>query len=146
MGDPEVTDAAFQRLWTKYAALPNYDKAQWTAAFNEIWETAAGRPESDVLKLSGERFPVQSKEGQPKSVPWAMVAGHEAQAQKNHYDTLKRLAERAGLDPQELWCVVHDQPFAHAPRREWCDAWLSGINDLRIALVRAVYAAQGESQ
>ncbi len=32
-------DAAFQHLWTKYAALPNYDKAEWTMAFNEIWSS-----------------------------------------------------------------------------------------------------------
>lgn len=31
------SDAAFQRLWTKYAALPEYVKDEWTAAFNEIW-------------------------------------------------------------------------------------------------------------
>jgi hypothetical protein len=38
-------DAAFQRLWTKYAALPEYVKDDWTAAYNEIWHGGSGHPE-----------------------------------------------------------------------------------------------------
>jgi hypothetical protein len=38
------SDAAFQRLWTKYAALPEYVKAEWTAAFNELWGPSDASP------------------------------------------------------------------------------------------------------
>jgi hypothetical protein len=44
----------------------------------------------------------------PRSVPWEMVAPHEAQAQYNHGQTLERLAERGGLSPMELACVLAD--------------------------------------
>jgi len=106
----------------------------------------APREPSDVLRFSGDRFPLQTAEGKPKSVPWVMVAPHEKQAQANHSQSLKRLAERHGLDPQELWCVVHDRPWDRRATPEQCDAWLSGINDLRFALVVAAQAEQAQSQ
>lgn len=42
----------------------------------------------------------------PRSVPWEIVAPHEAQAKKNHDQTLKRLAQRGGLSPEELVAVL----------------------------------------
>lgn len=42
----------------------------------------------------------------PRSVPWGFVAPHEDQALINHSQTLERLAERSGLDPLELLCVL----------------------------------------
>lgn len=37
----------------------------------------------------------------PRSVLYALVAGHEAQAQRNHSQTLERLAQRAVGVPKE---------------------------------------------
>jgi len=42
----------------------------------------------------------------PTSVPWGLVAPHEAQAQKNHSQSLERLNQRGGLDPIELVAVL----------------------------------------
>lgn len=47
--------------------------------------------------------------GCPRSVPWAFVAPHEAQARMNHDQTLERLAERGGLSPSELVAVVRGE-------------------------------------
>ena len=47
----------------------------------------------------------------PKSVLWTLVKDHQDQAQSNHSQSLERLAERGGLSPKELWCVVHDKKF-----------------------------------
>jgi len=47
----------------------------------------------------------------PDTVPWSLVGGHEEQAQRNHSQTLTRLAERGGLSPEELYGVVHDLPW-----------------------------------
>lgn len=47
----------------------------------------------------------------PRSVPWALVSEHGEQAKLNHSQTLERLAERGGLSPLELWCVVHDKKW-----------------------------------
>lgn len=64
-----------------------------------------------------KRFPVlwpygrqdiqQLKElGCPSSVPWGLVAPHEAQAKRNHDQTLEQLAVRGGLCPRELYAVL----------------------------------------
>lgn len=48
----------------------------------------------------------------PESVPWSFVEKHEAQALRNHYQTLKRLNERGGLSPVELWHVVQGRDWS----------------------------------
>lgn len=45
-------------------------------------------------------------------LPWEAIALHEAQAQKNHGQTLKRLAERGGLNFSEACSVMEDRPWA----------------------------------
>ena len=47
----------------------------------------------------------------PPDVPWALVARHVVQAQRNHSQTLERLAERGGLGPSELVAVIEDRPW-----------------------------------
>lgn len=44
------------------------------------------------------------------TVPWAMVAHREDRAMANHGQTLRRLAERGGLDPYELILLLDDKP------------------------------------
>lgn len=57
-------------------------------------------------------FPIMAHNGmKASSVPWALVAPHEGQAQKNHYQSLERLAQRGGLSHSELCAVLED--------REW---------------------------
>ena len=46
----------------------------------------------------------------PTQIPWAFIAPHEKQAQRNHSQHLKVLAEHGGLDPHEIVCVVTSQP------------------------------------
>ncbi len=45
----------------------------------------------------------------PKSISWNLIEPHRNHAEKNHGQTLERLAERGGLDPVELWCVINDR-------------------------------------
>ena len=65
----------------------------------------------------------------PRSVPWDLVKDHESQAQSNHSQSLEHLAERGGLSPKELWCVVHDKKFYDV--RDMTEAkaieWLRGV-------------------
>lgn len=49
--------------------------------------------------------------GCPRSVPWAFVAPHEAQARANHDQTLERLAQRGGLSPSELVAIVRGEGY-----------------------------------
>jgi hypothetical protein len=77
--------------------------------------------------MSGRRFPIM---GGP-SVPWELVAPYEVQAKQNHDQTLERLAERGGLAPNELWCVVKGLPWRvvrevpEASALAWLKGWLS---------------------
>lgn len=70
-----------------------------------------------------ELFPIM---GGP-AIPWAMIAPHEAQAQLNHYQTLRRLAERGGLSPCEAVAVLED--------RRWHE--MTDARDRLVALVKA---------
>jgi hypothetical protein len=65
-------------------------------------------------------FPVLNKDhgsygapisGCPEFVPWELINPHERQAQSNHDQTLRRLAERGGLCPEELYYVLRDEPY-----------------------------------
>lgn len=60
------------------------------------------------------RFPIQ---GGP-SIPWSLIEPHEAQAKRNHDQTLQRLAERGGLSPCEAVAVLEDRPWERMEARE----------------------------
>lgn len=42
------------------------------------------------------------------SVPWEVIEPHREQAQRNHGQSLERLADRGGLGFFEFWCVMND--------------------------------------
>lgn len=59
------------------------------------------------------------------ALPWPMLAAHERQADKNHSQTIQRLADRGGLSACEACAVLEDRsyremtPFAaHARLKE----------------------------
>ncbi len=59
--------------------------------------------EAEVARLKGNSFyPIQDG----PVVPWSVMAPHEAQCQKNHGQSLKRLAERGGLGAAEAYCII----------------------------------------
>jgi hypothetical protein len=80
-----------------------------------------------------ETFPILRADGRVglrSSVPWNFIAPHEAQAMENHEQTLLRLAERGGLDPQEMVAVLDGirEPYmgydeAEARLAELLKAW-----------------------
>ena len=49
--------------------------------------------------------------GVPRSVPWTLVAPHDAQAFETHYQTLDQLAALGGLRVCELCAVLADRPW-----------------------------------
>jgi hypothetical protein len=63
--------------------------------------------------------------GCPPSVPWELVAPHERRARLNHDQSLERLAERGGLSPGELWCLVADCSLRERPTEAEAVAWLT---------------------
>lgn len=49
--------------------------------------------------------------GYPARIPWHIIAGHESQCQKNHYQTLERIAQRGGFSPAEALAVIENRPW-----------------------------------
>lgn len=46
-----------------------------------------------------------------KCIPWAAITPHEAQAQRNHSQTLRGLAGRGGLSIHEAYHIMKDQEW-----------------------------------
>lgn len=49
------------------------------------------------------------------AVPWDLMLKHERQAQRNHSQSIQRLAERGGLSAEEAVAVLEDRDFYPAP-------------------------------
>jgi hypothetical protein len=67
------------------------------------------------------RFPIHShsmrgEDWFPRSVPWESIAFIAERADRNHSQTLDRLAERGGLSPEELWLAYNDKDLGHLRR------------------------------
>jgi hypothetical protein len=69
-------------------------------------------------------FPIMAIYGYPPErrdgfkIPWEMILPHEKQAYSNHYQTLKRLAERGGLGAHEALAVLEDRPWRNMNPQE----------------------------
>ena len=72
-----------------------------SSCWRPIWLCACPRP--GVRVVTTRRFPIQ----RGPDVPWEVMAPHESQCQRNHGQSLKRLAERGGLSSSEAWAVVN---------------------------------------
>ncbi|MDQ7981891.1 hypothetical protein QYH69_32225 [Paraburkholderia sp. SARCC-3016] len=51
----------------------------------------------------------------PPSIPFWIVEQHEAQAQRNHYQSVQRLKERKGCSWRELLAILTDRRFQDVP-------------------------------
>ena len=62
-------------------------------------------------------------QGFPKAIAVELVEPHRRQAEHNHGgQSLERLAERGGLSPIELWCVLRDKEWNDWPKAEsWAE-------------------------
>jgi hypothetical protein len=69
------------------------------------------------LSLDARTFPIQRPWERsrmiacPSSIPWSLIEPHAKQAQRNHDQTLERLAERGGLSPSEAIAVLADRQW-----------------------------------
>ena len=76
-----------------------------------------------TLPTSTKTFPIHPCDrGKLASVPWEFVAPHDSQAQRNHSQTLARLAERGGLSLCELLAVLTDRDYEQLRPDEQRDA------------------------
>lgn len=63
-----------------------------------------------------KEFPILKSNG--ATIPWESIAPHEAQALKNHGQSLERLASRGGLSWCEALAVLRDSKFIAMPEEE----------------------------
>lgn len=66
--------------------------------------------DKQMNKSAEHRFPIMDGD-ERASIPWAAIAPHEAQAMKNHNQSLERLAQRGGLCWSEAWGVMTGTPM-----------------------------------
>lgn len=96
--------------------------------------------------MSGRRFPVMVGYSGGFSIPWELVEPFERQALANHgRQTLERLAERGGLDPTELWAVMHCRDCSDShnfPTKEAALEWARSLVDVNSALTERVKALE----
>lgn len=81
---------------------------------------------------SQSRLPREVRAAWPRSIPWSIVESWRAAAERNHGQTLERLAERGGLAPNELYLAAHGLDLREYLRRRTlgqlsdaeCGEWL----------------------
>lgn len=56
-------------------------------------------------------FPILKPGTDARAVPWDLVEKHRVQIEKNHYQTLERLAERGGLSWAELVAAMAGKSY-----------------------------------
>lgn len=87
--------------------------------------------------MESSEFPIQQGlrrqrvEGCPTSVPWSVVTPHETQAQRNHGQSLPRLAQRGGLSPDEMLAVLEDRDWERMDREEAVRQLRNWITEVR---------------
>ena len=80
----------------------------------ETFAASRVRPAGEPVARAG--FPILRSGGQ--TIDWQLVADHGKQAQANHYQTVKRLAERGGLAWTELCAVLLNRPYQSMDENE----------------------------
>lgn len=72
-----------------------------------------------------------------KALPWAAMRPHEEQAQRNHSQTLNRLASRGGLGIEEAYHILRDEPWPRGTHnkgkvRRWLMWHLCQLEDAQV--------------
>lgn len=66
--------------------------------------------------LKRKTFPILNGDG--ARIDYQLVADHGEQAQRNHYQSVDRLAEGGGLSWEELFAVLNNQRFQRIDKNE----------------------------
>ena len=88
-----------------------------------------------------ERFKVLGTQGK-ESIPWLVIAPHEARAVKNHCQTLEHINKRGGLSWSEILAVLEDRACTSMDEKEAKEK-VRKIVDETICTVRMVDDGDG---
>jgi hypothetical protein len=89
----------------------NYLDAAEQRAIHAVQEAKQWREKYETL--AARRFPIMN-DGYaecPSSIPWFVAERYDRQMQRNHSQSVEKLAERGGLDPTELWFCVQSKDY-----------------------------------
>lgn len=76
-------------------------------------------------------FPIQGG----ANIPWEFAEKHRKQMEKNHGQTLERLAERHGLSVWEMWCAMRGlDPCRYKYDKNAADAYESALQQAAYAV------------
>lgn len=64
--------------------------------------------------MTARKFPIRLDDAL-QSIPWDIIAPHEAQAMANHHRSLDQLAVLGGLTPEEALAVIEGRPWEQMP-------------------------------
>lgn len=76
---------------------------RYSAQVTELFEKQNLYPVYQISSSDPEEF-----------IPYDIIAPHEAQALRNHGQTLQQLAERGGLDWGEIWAILTGNKWSKA--------------------------------
>ena len=94
--DPTPSELAELRELLRPFAQPRHPALNEARALALLRENAELKRRVEEMEKHTERlFPIM---GGP-AIPWSMIRPHERQAERNHSQSLERLAQRGGLDP-----------------------------------------------
>lgn len=89
---------------------------------------------NEVERLKGDlSYPIQDG----PTIPWFIMKPHEAQCQKNHGQSLEKLAGRGGLGAAEAYCIIKGlslraiDEVGHNQLRTWWFEYADSINGLK---------------
>lgn len=72
-------------------------------------------------------FPILNSKIEPKTIPAMHVYLHADQCERNHRQSVNRLAERSGLSWCELFAVLHNMPWRSMNEQEARDGCIAVI-------------------
>ena len=91
---------------------------------------------------SGEQRQFPILHGELPLIPWEVIGPHAAQAERNHGQSLERLAQRGGLSTCEAVAVIEDRPW----RRMVGDESLHRLRELCKRPAPPAVASSGEGR
>jgi len=120
--------------------LPKRELSELVASLQRAIDDRDKTHQAEVERLKGvlekreaRHFPVMDG----PSIPWSIIARYERQAQKNHGQTLERLAERGGLSVSEAIAVLSNMQWRDVPREVTGDDLLKRVAEITAALTAA---------
>ena len=98
-----------------WAAYSDHRTGSLWAAFSEGWQASIESQAAEIAKLTAERDALRGAWmpllGTGLALPMGLL--NEQQAQRNHGQSLARLAERGGLGPSEALAVAERRQYQH---------------------------------